>query len=84
MLQSIFGYFKKVPEMIGGMLSQFTPTLKCNSNCCTNIKVYDPGSCCFNGDVSNRWNPLKRVSSTSRATAEPTKSTEEFFTPRGT
>ena len=48
----MFECVKQVFTTLGGMLPQATPALKCNSNCCTNIKVYEPTGCCFNGDVS--------------------------------
>ena len=69
----MFECVKQAFATFGGMLSQVTPALKCNSNCCTNIKVYDPKGCCFNGDVSNRWK---------RAISSTTKD-EAFFTPQG-
>ena len=52
--------------------------LKCRSMCCNNITVYNPTSCCFQGDIMNRWTRNTTPS------AEPPikKDSVRFYTPR--
>ena len=52
--------------------------LKCRLMCCNNITVYNPKSCCFQGDIMNRWGRTitPGVESPTR------KDTAKFYTPR--
>ena len=53
--------------------------LKCRAMCCNNINVYNPKSCCFQGDILNRW-----VRTTTPGVESPIRrnTTEKFFTPK--
>ena len=53
--------------------------LRCRSMCCNNIRIYNPKSCCVQGEIYNRWarattpgaeSPVRRDTST------------KFFTPK--
>ena len=83
----MFECVKQAFATFGGMLSQVTPALKCNSNCCTNIKVYDPKGCCFNGEISNRWiratTPSVESPKSKKRFFSSTTKDEAFFTPKG-
>jgi hypothetical protein len=76
----MFECVKQAFSALGNMSAEpLVKALKCNSNCCTNIKVYDPKGCCFNGEISNRW----RRENTPSAESPTTRSrTQQFFTPR--
>ena len=52
--------------------------LKCRSMCCNKFHIYHPKSCCFQGDIQNRWTRASTPGSESPIKKDSTK----FFTPR--
>ena len=43
---------KQCFDILGNKLTDY---IKCRSNCCYQVNVYDPKNCAIMGGISNRW-----------------------------
>ena len=69
--------FADAKSSIGDMMGGISQYFKCRSMCCTNINIYNPNSCCIQGEIFNKW-----VRATTPGVESPVKrNTEKFYTP---
>ena len=51
--------------------------LKCRSMCCNNINIYNPKSCCVQGEIWNKW-----VRASTPSVESPLNNSQKFYTPK--
>ena len=57
--------------------SKLTDYIKCRSNCCNNINVYNPKNCGILGDASNRF-----IRAITPKRSKLKSNSDEFYTPK--
>ena len=64
---------------IKGFTNDVANYLKCRSMCCNNINIYNPKSCCVQGNIMNRW-----TRATTPGAESPVRrdTSMKFFTPK--
>ena len=65
---------KQCFDMLGSKLTDY---IKCRSNCCNNINVYNPKNCGILGDASNRF-----IRAITPKRSKLKSNSDEFYTPK--
>jgi hypothetical protein len=84
-----YNLFTSILNGIKGFTNDVANYLKCRSMCCNNINIYNPKSCCVQGEIKNRW---VRATTPSVESAKPITpevwspvrrdTSTKFFTPK--
>jgi len=51
----LYNLFTSILDGIRAFTNEAANYLRCRSMCCNNINIYNPKSCCVQGNIMNRW-----------------------------
>ena len=74
-------FFDRINDAMGcadGLGAKLADYMKCRSNCCNNVNIYNPKNCGIMGGVSNRW--IRAV--TPNCAKKGESNVSEFYTPK--
>ena len=74
-----YNLFTSILDGIRAFTNEAANYLRCRSMCCNNIRIYNPKSCCVQGEIYNRW-----AQATTPGAEPPVRrdTTTRFFSPK--
>ena len=74
-----YNLFTNIASAISDMVGSMSQYLKCRSLCCNNINIYNPSSCCIQGEIFNKWT---RCTTPGAESPQSKRGDTAYFTPK--